>query len=823
MSSPLRTCAPQFAATAFIVASVLATGAASSGCATIPRGRWGVADVHVEGLETLNHEALEACLATHERGRFRLPLGALSDPVCGAPPFDGGRTLLDFWSWPWTEWPLFDPSVYSRDEERVTRWLRARGYYEGRLLETVVEPPDALRPPTNESSDACGSEDSGCPVTVTFRVEEGEPVRVARIEIHGLDEIAPELRRSLRDSLPFHSGDRFDEALFASAQDAMLRTLANQGYVDAQVFGTAKVDGARHEAYVAFDVTTGARAVFGRICVYGNGDLPGAPILGATFLEPGHDFSLTSLEEAQRAIYALGVFSSVEIRHHEPSADESTIEEAGSDGMIELSTSGRVPNPEAIIDPEDPPAEAEDTDGDGEPDAVESRVEAPSLCSAPYGGDAERVVDIEIHVSPGRLFRLGFGIGWQVGSTLTLAATNSAVSSNNSASLNQWDLHALFVLEDRNLFGQMLRARFEGRPRIIFPNQFPGGTARPGIQLVTTYRWPGFLEPRTSLIASVSYDYGPAPLVQFFRHELDGRLGLERTFFLDERNNLYLAGWVRGNLFFPEDDQGVRINSARESTGVLILQATSYLDLRDDPHNPHEGAFFAVDFQGGGFGGLSSWDYLRVTAEARGYISLPAGLVIAARFGIGFTHIFQSYGLNPENAYLLSSLGPFSEQLTGGGASSNRGFPAGYLGDVTLNPIEARPTSDGVDARAAVLITGGVRRWEASLELRIPITPDFGVVIFGDAGDVTRGFDFRFNYPQVAIGAGLRYHTFIGTLRLDVGVRPGPLQVIGTDTRLGLCADVRNVTTPCRPNSQFFGDFNAPVDGAIHLTIGEAF
>ncbi len=807
-------------------AALLAIAAAASGCATIPRGRWGVADVHVAGTEHLNAEALEVCLATRERGRFRLPLGALSDPACGVPPFDGGRTLLDFWSWPWTEWPLFDPSVYARDEDRVERWLRARGYYDGRLIESRVDPVDALRPASREGSDACASESEGCEVRVSLTIEEGEPVRVRRIEIHGLDEIPAELRRRLRDALPFHADDIFDEALFQQAQQAMLRTLANQSYVDAQVFGNAKVDQERHEAYVAFDVRTGLPAVLGRICVFGNGELPASPILGATFLEPGHDFSLSSLEEAQRAIYALGVFSSVEIRHRpvEERVEPEMVE--AEDGTVEINTETHVPNPEPVIDPDEPPEEAEDTDGDGVPDATTERAEAPSLCSSTYAGSAERVVDIEIHVSPGRLFRLGFGLGWQVGSSLSLTATNSAVASNNTAALNQWDLHALFVLEDRNLFDQMLRARFEARPRIIFPDQFPSGDPRPGIQLLSTYRWPGFLEPRTALIASVTYDYGPAPLVRFFRHELDGRLGLERTFFLDERNNLYLAGWVRGNFFFPEDDQGVRVDFQRESTGVLILQGTSYLDLRDDPHNPHEGAFFAVDVQGGGFGGLSSWDYLRVTGEARGYIPLPAGIVIAARFGIGFTEVFSSYGLNPNNVYQLAHLGPFSEQLTGGGGSSNRGFPAGYLGDVRLEPIAERPTPDGTASAAPVLITGGIRRWEASLELRIPLTPDIGVVVFGDAGDVTRSSYYRFHHPQIAIGGGLRFHTFIGTLRLDVGVRPDVLQVIGVpDERVStICpSQTAGITTTCRPHPQFFGDFGIPVDGAIHLTIGEAF
>jgi hypothetical protein len=794
---------------------------AAAGCASIPRGRWGVADVRVEGLETLNHEALENCLATRERSQFSIPLGALSEPECGVPPFDGGRTVLDLWAWPFTEWPLFDPSVFSRDQARVERWLRARGYYDGRLTETVVEPPDALRPPSTEGAEGCESESEGCPVSITLRVQEGEPVHIQRIEIHGLEDIDPEIRRGLRESLPFHSGDPFDEALFSSAQEAMLRTLADRSYVDAHVFGNAKIDRARHEAYIAFDVSTGAPAVLGRICVFGNESLPPSPILGATFLDPGQPFSLAGLEEAQRAVYALGVFASVEIRHRPRDAGPPVVSETTESGDdVELRSDGAVPNPEPLTDPEEEADEGEEEVEDGEAEVIE----APSLCSSAYEGDATRVVDVEVHVTPGRLFRLGFGLGWQVGATLSLAATNAAVATNTTASLNQWDFHALFVLEDRNLFGQMLRARFEGRPRIIFPAQFPGGVATPGIQLATTYRWPGFLEPRTALIAGITYDYGPAPLIGFFRHELDGRIGLERTFFLDQRNSLYLAGWVRGNLFFPEGDQGVRANSARESTGVLILQATSYLDLRDNPNDPHEGAFFSVDVQGGGFGGLSKWDYLRVTAEARGYLPLGAGFVLAGRFGIGLMEVFQSYALNPQNAYELAHLGPFSEQLSGGGASSNRGFPAGFLGDVRLNPIEERPTPDGPHPRPSALITGGARRWEASLELRIPITPDVGLVAFVDAGDVARTATFRFDHPQFTFGGGLRLHTIVGTLRLDIGLRPGPLQVLGNDSRPAACPIGTVVTAvTCRPYPQMFGDFGFPIDGAIHFTIGEAF
>ena len=76
-------------------------------------------------------------------------------------------------------------------------------------------------------------------------------------------------------------------------------------------------------------------AVLGRVCVFGNGPLPAAPILGATYLEPGTPFSLAALEEAQRAIYALGTLSSVEIRHRTPEdAPDTHTEETEESGLL---------------------------------------------------------------------------------------------------------------------------------------------------------------------------------------------------------------------------------------------------------------------------------------------------------------------------------------------------------------------------------------------------------------------------------------------------------------------------------------------------------
>jgi outer membrane protein assembly factor BamA len=153
----------------------------------------------------------------------------------------------------------------------------------------------------------------------------------------------------------------------------------------------------------------------------------------------------------------------------------------------------------------------------------------------------------------------------------------------------------------------------------------------------------------------------------------------------------------------------------------------------------------------------------------------------------------------------LHNFGPLRHRLRGGGQYSVRGYDPNTLGDV-----------EEIDDR---LLSGGLRQWEASIELRIPVGESFGTVLFADAGDVSRGdptctklpcsATWRFQYPQMSFGLGLRYRTLVGPLRLDGAIAPPGLQTFGTDQRIRFGV----------PQSYLFGK----VHGALSFTIGEAF
>jgi outer membrane protein insertion porin family/translocation and assembly module TamA len=72
---------------------------------------------------------------------------------------------------------------------------------------------------------------------------------------------------------------------------------------------------------------------------------------------------------------------------------------------------------------------------------------------------------------------------------------------------------------------------------------------------------------------------------------------------------------------------------------------------------------------------------------------------------------------------------------------------------------------------------GGFTLWEASLEVRYPISGALGGTIFVDTSDVSsRQRSFRWNRPHLSVGTGLRYETPIGPVRFDLGYRVPGLQ-----------------------------------------------
>ena len=723
------------------------------GCAKVPPNRYGVTRVSFEGVNSFNPRALERCLVTHARDRVELTLGIRDIGPCDVPPFARRPPHFRLWSWAWTNWPTFDPIALELDAERVKRWYAARGYFDAEVTNIRSIPEQALKLPmpellsaaqdaerdaaapdadpegksqvdttsntaANRSDDeaaadaeACdrAGKDQGCLMSLTLRVEEGEPTHVTHIDLEGTEGLDPTLQSALRAALPFVEGDRFDEAVFDSGESALKEHLEMASYALATIEGVARVDRAARTAHVIYTIAPGPECVFGKVKVEGQGDRPEAPIRKAALIKEGQPYDVRELRDARRAAMNLGGLATV--------------------------------------------------------DAVPVR---------PQEGN---VIDVILRVTPARTQAFAFGVGLQGGELQTL---------NQSISVPQWDVHLLSRYRHNNLGGGMRQLTITERPRLIFLDAFPRLTEpRLGNQIIAEVRQPGFLEPRVMQITSLQHDYGPDPFDVFFRSKLDSDLAVERTFW---NGKLYLRMGLRTSWYaVPPGELTFAGTEPPSNTFVTFHEQVVRLDFRDAPVRTHKGAMFMLRLHEAGFGLPSDWDYIRFMPEVRGYVPLPWDMTLAGRFRVGMLFVFSAKSRLDEGS---QALGPVDMRFRGGGASSNRGFLPGRIGDG---------------------LGGGSRQWEANLEWRIPVTKNLALATFWDMGDVSRATRFRWDHPQAATGFGLRYYTIVGPIRADFAWTVPGLQVLANEDARSSDIDANGDPLPRG------GPF------VFHITIGDPF
>lgn len=386
-------------------------------------------------------------------------------------------------------------------------------------------------------------------------------------------------------------------------------------------------------------------------------------------------------------------------------------------------------------------------------------------------------VDIQLEVTPlgPHALRVSAGV---------MSGVVRRTSSSELASVPQWDVHLLTSYEGRHLWGSLARLRVEERPRLIFNRDFPRLTTPTfGNIIKLSVSHPGLPEARTTSFFESAWDYGPEPFLEFIRSDIFFRLGSRRRY-LGGTLTAVLAAQQDLFLVDPSLDNVSSDGEPQNSYGLSFLEEELRLDLRDNAVRPGGGSYWGLRAAQARRWQGSDWTAYFFSSEARVYLPLWLDLVWASRVAVASTFITDS---NPALDPLAQALGPTAYRLRGGGANSNRGFLAGTLG---------------------AGLTGGIRRWEASSELRLPIGSDFVLAGFVDLGDASATRTLRFNHLNASVGHGFRYYTVLGAIRLDVGYRLAGLQRADGSTEI-------------EPEAETLWLIGVP--GAIHLTIGDAF
>ncbi len=747
--------------TKLIQTVALVLGVAISACSKIPSGRSAVDAVDIESSSEVHDSDVNDRIAT-----------------AATPKFLGLFRGIAY------DYEVYDETVLQRDLARVERYFRGHGYLDAHARASRVIHVSLTH------------------VRVEIDVDAGAPTFNRRVTVEGLGSIPPLVADAVRaaGAVALPQKTRFDEDAYKAAEIAVRRALSDRGYAYAKVESKLEIDVGTHVADYTFTVGPGPPCTYGAITIVGL-DPDGAgprpqeieegPLRRAMNIKPGTPYSTKEVDSATQALLDLGVFSAVHI----------------------------VPDL-----PEPPP-------------------DRP-------------VVPLRVEVEPSRLRELRFGGGVEFDEIKT-------------------DFHLLTGWEHHNFLGGLRDLNIEAKPGVVlFPiriNNYTGPVVLlPEERFRVQLRQPGFLEARTTGFFRPELNVYPllvtpnpiptAPVVGYL--EPKASVGVDRSvskLFTSLSYNFQ----VEHPFAYPDTQT---LDPALKAIILSYPQLITNLDFRDDAIHPHAGVFLGdnLQFAGGPFGG--SAEDLRVQPELRFYIPLGRRVTFASRASVGFLFPLGGYTepklttgsgndlkiYQPPVGNSMAAIDERSVQESdieiayfrgfySGGPNTNRGFPlrgiapfgfVPFLSPGTANALvlagcnpEAMPAPGTPAPKSSTMSTpctipiAGLTLWEFSNELRIQVAGPFATEVFCDMGDVSpTEVNPRFDRPHLSCGAGASYDTPVGPIRLDVGYRIEPLQVIGFAN--DYAANAKDPTEGIQPRIGS-GQFALPL--AIAIGIGEAF
>jgi outer membrane protein insertion porin family len=212
--------------------------------------------------------------------------GTLANAILTRPTECKNAILLPF-CWAGREFALtpafFNARTFDFDHARVLTFYRRQGFRQVEVDTVLVRPT-----PTT--------------IEITFRIREGEPVRVGTFDVQGVED------PSLLAGLPIRAGDRLNLMALQVAADTLTERLQNRGYPQAEVFRDVFVPRGSLEGEVLLDVFPGPAARFGPIEVAGQVEVSEAVIRRMIPFEEGSPYSRDALFDAQRNLYGMEIF-----------------------------------------------------------------------------------------------------------------------------------------------------------------------------------------------------------------------------------------------------------------------------------------------------------------------------------------------------------------------------------------------------------------------------------------------------------------------------------------------------------------------------------
>ena len=653
-----------------------------------------------------------------------------------------------------------DRLEFQRDVLRIRVYYWRAGYREA-TVDTSVTP-------------------HGKGVYVTFHVNEGEPTIVTALRIDYDSTLISARQRNRLAIL------RVGRPLNLPVLDTMRLNFQSQmwqrGYADAIVDTAISVNDSARTAAVALRVFPNWPTTVGSIQILGNQRVATQTILNMLMLRPGRPFSRDDMLESERTLYTSNLFRLASIL---------------------------------------PPT------GDSIKHIQIQVVEAP-LHDARIGGGFDNVNFARLEASYSAHNLLGGARRLDIsGSLANLFANNSIFPSRIGEFVDVFGSRDIFLQPTWGASMDFLQPSFMRRPE----NQagfgvFAHRRAEPGI--------------------FIDRGYGATAT---FTRQLSSRLPASLTY-------RYEVTRVEAGDVYYCVNYGVcdttTISVLRSHQSLSPLTFSAFVDRSDQPFTPTKGYIARVELQSATRYTLSDYRYNRALLDASAYWhpSLRQE-VVASHLRLGVVRAMTSSNgdtvLHPRTRFYA------------GGAMSVRGYGENQLGPrvLTISADSLRNSRDRKTGAVTVICpvstpitacdpnnvqsngffvprpTGGTSVIEGSVELRVPLMHRLDGAVFVDAalvgngtlqglGDIASITNFAQGTGAITPGAGIRYISPVGPIRVDVGFNPRlveNLPVVTNDIVNGVprLVALQQQRTWTQGRNTFLGHL------VLHLSIGQAY
>jgi outer membrane protein insertion porin family/translocation and assembly module TamA len=541
---------------------------------------------------------------------------------------------------------------------------------------------------------------------ITFLVDEGAPTVVSSLRLEGLEGLPD--GAALAAAFPLAEGDPFDVLELQRGKQRIENQLLNIGFINAAVLDEYFIPEGRPEAEVVISVVPGNRARIGEISITGTENTKESLARRFLTFEPGEYYSEQRIRDSQISLLDVAAyrFASIEATQRE--------------------------DPDTLVD-----------------------------------------MTVTITESNLRAFRTGAG----------LATTECGVVEGDFSHRNLFGGARLFTLTGRvgNIGAKALDGSFpcsEVGDQEVFRQLTWRVTA--------TVDQPYFISEKNRILGSLFFERENVPNI-FVSTSVGGAIGLSR-----KMNPRLTATYSYRPTFQGFDEQSTDVFFCAsfgicDPDDIAILTEPRWLspivgtwvyDRTNARFNPTGGyrvtpqAEFAASFTG------SEYRYVRFALDAAAFQKLTPQWVFAFHLRGGIVEPSRSVSFG--DGELGDDIVNPAKRFYGGGANSVRGYRQNLLGPTVLVMDSVTQCGDTPLQQCAVALAdtaanefiqrpkGGNGLVEGSFELRYQASQRWTIVAFVDWGDVYNEIT-TLNFPSATPGAGLRFASPIGPIRLDLG------------------------------------------------------